>query len=149
EVAERSGQEIVEEFDPNLPSIYVHPGYIRQMFDNLLKNAVKFSPGGGRITVRIEDRCVAVRVQVYDQGIGIPREEQEKIGCRDFQVAGSMTCQYGGTGLGLAVVKRIVEKHEGRVSVESEPGRGSTFTVVLPKLSPPEVPDAREEPLER
>jgi len=144
EVAERSGLEIVEEFDPNLPSIYVHPDYIRQMFDNLLKNAVKFSPGGGRITVRIEDRGVAVRVQVSDQGIGIPREEQEKIWWRFYQVDGSMTRQYGGTGLGLAVVKRIVEKHEGRVSVESEPGRGSTFTVVLPKLSPPEVPDARE-----
>lgn len=138
-LAERNGVEIVEAFEPDLPSIYAHPGYIRQVFDNLLKNAVKFSPDGGRITVSIEDRGAALRVRVADEGIGIPREEQEKIWWRFYQVDGSMTRQYGGTGLGLAVVKRIVEKHDGRVEVESEPGRGSTFTVVLPKLSPSEV----------
>lgn len=106
---------------------------IRQVFDNLLDNAIKFSPDSGTITVLIEDIETAVQVTVRDQGIGIPQDEHDKIWRRFYQVDGSMTRTFGGTGLGLAIVQEIIKGHNGRVWVESTPGKGSTFCFILPK----------------
>jgi PAS domain S-box-containing protein len=131
--AEENNLEIVTRFGSNLPRVNVDPQQIERVFDNLLSNAVKFSPDGGTITVTIEDIGPAIKTSVIDPGIGIPAHEHGKIWRRFYQVDGSMTRQYGGTGLGLAVVKQTVEGHGGRIWVESEIGQGSTFSFILPK----------------
>ena len=137
EIARRRGIEIVTRFDGGLPEIIADRGLLLEVFDNLLGNAIKFSPNGGTITLTIRELETAVQVSIVDQGIGIPPEEQEKIWDRFYQVDGTTTRQYGGMGLGLSIVKRIIEKHGGRVWVESEPGRGSTFSFILPRNTAP------------
>jgi signal transduction histidine kinase len=103
---------------------------VKQILFNLLSNAVKFTPGGGKVTLatRVADEQVVISVR--DTGIGISPEDQEKIFEEFYQVGASRTQE--GTGLGLALTRRLVELHHGRLDVESEPGVGSTFTVTLP-----------------
>ena len=108
-----------------------------QVFDNLIGNAIKFSPGGGTITVRVDDVDDCWRVGVHDTGIGIPEDKLERIFERFYQVDGSTTRRFGGTGLGLAIAKEIVEDNEGRIWAESVLGEGSTFFVALPKANEP------------
>jgi PAS domain S-box-containing protein len=115
------------------------PGLIRadrermtQAFVNLLGNAIKFSPRGGRIEFAAERTAGSVLFRVKDEGRGIPREKLETIFERFVQVDASDAREKGGTGLGLAICRSIVEQHGGRVWAESEPGRGSTFYVQLP-----------------
>ena len=104
---------------------------IERVVQNLLSNAVKYSPDGGEVLVRVRtvgDRAV---VTVSDRGIGIPPAELERIFAR-FYRGSNVTTHISGTGIGLTLVRQIVEQHGGNVSVESEPGRGSTFRVALP-----------------
>ncbi len=116
-----------------LPRVIADLGGIAQVLDLLLDNAVKFTPEGGRI-------CLAARpvtgeefveISVSDTGIGIPEDQLEKIFQHFYQVDSSATRQYGGTGLGLALAKRIVEGHGSRIQVESRVGQGSTFRFLL------------------
>jgi len=100
--------------------------------DNLVDNAIKFTSAGGKISLRFWKEEGYGVLEVSDTGIGIPKEHQKHIFERFYQVDGSMTRRYGGTGLGLALVKEIIEAHGGQVSVESEPRKGSTFRVRLP-----------------
>jgi signal transduction histidine kinase len=103
---------------------------VKQILFNLLSNAVKFTPSGGAITLaaRVADGELVISVQ--DTGIGISAEDQEKIFEEFYQVGASRTQE--GTGLGLALTRRLVELHHGQLTVESEPGVGSTFTVTMP-----------------
>jgi len=119
-----------------LPLIYGDRGRLTQVLDNLLGNAIKFSPDGGTIMVRAYPVHEAVKVEVTDQGIGIPADELDKIFERFYQVDGSSKRRFSGTGLGLAIVQRIVEGHNGKIWVESEMGKGSTFFFTIPALSP-------------
>ena len=105
---------------------------IVQAFVNLLGNAIKFSPRGGRIEFAAERTSAGVLFRVKDEGRGIPREKLETIFERFVQVDASDAREKGGTGLGLAICRTIIEQHAGRVWAESEPGRGSTFYVQLP-----------------
>jgi len=105
---------------------------LSQIFDNLIENAIKFSPQGGTITVRLCNGQGHVRADVIDEGIGIPQDKQSRIFERFYQVDGSSTRQFGGTGLGLAIVQEIVEAHGGTISVASELGAGSTFSFTIP-----------------
>lgn len=107
---------------------------LRQVFDHLLDNAIKFSPNGGQVQVRLLQKEKMACVQVQDEGIGVPLEHLSHIFDRFYQVNGSSTRRFGGTGLGLALVKEVVEAHGGAVWVESgeESRRGSTFSVFLP-----------------
>ncbi len=107
-----------------------------QAFVNLLGNAIKFSPRGGRIEFAAERTSGGVLFRVKDEGRGIPKEKLETIFERFVQVDASDAREKGGTGLGLAICRTIVEQHGGRVWAESEPGRGSTFYVQLPVPSP-------------
>jgi two-component system, OmpR family, sensor histidine kinase VicK len=108
-------------------------GRVNQVLDNLIGNAIKFSPDGGVITVRMEDYQDEVVVSVADEGIGLPLDKIERIFDRFYQIDGSSRRRFGGTGLGLAIVKRIVEAHNGRIWVESEVNAGSVFIFALPK----------------
>lgn len=121
----------------DLPLVQADPGRLGQVFDNLLGNAIKFSPAGKSITVQVLREGNFVRADVEDQGIGIPADKLDQIFDRFYQVDGSTTRRYSGTGLGLAIVKTIVESHGGQVIVESEVGVGSTFSIILP--IPPQV----------
>jgi signal transduction histidine kinase/DNA-binding response OmpR family regulator len=107
---------------------------LSQALHQLLDNACKFSPEDTVVTVAVwvdSDEGVMC-ISVTDQGIGIPPEEHERIFERFYQVDGGLTRRYGGTGLGLALVKEVVEAHRGRITVESAVGEGSTFTMYLP-----------------
>ena len=118
--------------------------WVRQILVNLIGNAIKFTERGG-VTTRLsvcdeaKGRCLLLSVQ--DSGVGIPAEQRERIFQRFTQVDGSHTRRYGGTGLGLAITRELVERMGGRVWVESEEGRGSTFHLTL-DLPPAEAPEA-------
>ena len=100
---------------------------IAQVVANLLSNAIKYSPAGGEIELRAESRDGVARVSVSDPGLGIPAEQQRKIFMKFFRVDSSDTRQIGGTGLGLALCREIVQAHGGRIGFESVEGQGSTF----------------------
>ena len=112
---------------------------MRQLALHLASNAVKFTPPGGTVTLRLSGDAREVTLRVEDTGIGIPEESLEKIFERFYQVDSSLVRRYGGTGLGLAICKSIVEWHGGRIFAESTPGRGSCFTVTLPRRTGPRV----------
>ena len=141
--------QFVLETGENLPSIQGDRNRLNQVFDNLLDNAVKFSPQGGTISVRIhtvtshappgpaqERGEPGVDVTVSDQGIGIPSLQLEHIWKRFYQIDGSSTRRFGGVGLGLAIVRNIVHAHGGTIEVESHEGVGSTFRFILPVCRP-------------
>ncbi|MGB0384616.1 MAG: ATP-binding protein [Ardenticatenaceae bacterium] len=106
---------------------------IEQVFHNLMANAIKFTPPGGRVSVEGWMNSQMAEMVVRDTGIGIPKAEQERIFERFYQVDASQTRQYGGTGLGLAICKHIVERHGGHIWVESNEGGGSAFHFTLPR----------------
>ncbi len=105
---------------------------IEQIFHNLMANAIKFTPEGGRVSVEGFMDGNFAQILVRDTGIGIPKAEQERIFERFHQVDASQTRKYGGTGLGLAICKHIVERHGGRIWAESNPGGGSILHFTLP-----------------
>lgn len=106
---------------------------MRQLVINLLHNAVKFTPEGGNVWIRLRDETISARIIVEDDGIGIPEDQIDKIFDRFHQGDGSTTRRHGGSGLGLAICKNIVEWHDGRIWVENLMKRGAKFTAVLPK----------------
>ncbi|MHB9155102.1 MAG: ATP-binding protein [Endomicrobiales bacterium] len=111
---------------------------IKQVLVNLIDNAVKYTPEGGWVNVGCRDEGDGkVRISVSDCGIGIPPELQGRIFDKFYQVDGSMTREKEGFGLGLAIVQTIVQKHGGEICVSSEPGKGATFEVVLPRRGIP------------
>jgi signal transduction histidine kinase len=123
--------EIVTEVTPDLPIIVADPVRISQIFNNLVSNAVKFSEQG-TISVRAYRIDGWLSVDVKDEGIGINPEDKEKIFERFTQADGLTTRRAEGTGLGLPITYHLVAMHGGTISVQSEPGKGSTFTVQLP-----------------
>ena len=106
---------------------------LTSMFSNLVENAVKYTPVGGRVEVTAESDESEVVVRVSDTGIGIPEKSLARIFERFYRVDKARSKETGGTGLGLSIVRHIAENHGGRVTVESVPGEGSTFTVRLPR----------------
>ncbi len=124
---------LVVDFPAALPSVRGDVSRLQEVLQNLLDNAVQYTPSGGRITVRAaaaNDKQVAI--SVADTGIGIPQFEQQRIFERFYRVDAARSREVGGTGLGLSIARHFVEAHGGRLTVESEVGRGSTFTVFLP-----------------
>ncbi len=107
-------------------------GRLRQMFLNLIDNAIKYTPEGGAVSLSIERQNGAALFRVEDTGIGIPREDIAKVFDRFYRVDKARSREIGGTGLGLAIAKWIAELHRGRIGVTSEVDRGSVFTVELP-----------------
>ena len=116
-----------------IPPFFGDAMALDQAFRNLLDNAIKFTPNGGRVRVALDDDPSRLILRVEDSGIGIPAEALDKIFVPFYQVDSSLARPHPGAGLGLAIVKHVVEAHDGQVSVRSAPGSGSTFTVVLPR----------------
>jgi protein-histidine pros-kinase len=122
------------EVDEEARKVVVDAGRVKQILYNYLSNAIKFTPEGGRILVRVASESPSLfRIDVEDTGIGIPSEQLGKLFVEFQQLDASVAKQHQGTGLGLALTKRIVEAHGGRVAVRSTPGSGSTFSAVLPR----------------
>lgn len=115
----------------NMPALHVNPLGIRQMLDNLIGNAIKYTPEGGSIRVYISTQNKQTILKIEDTGLGILPEEQTHV-FEKFYRASNAPDNVEGSGLGLAIVKSIVDRHQGRVWVESTTGGGSTFTVLLP-----------------
>ena len=109
---------------------------IRQIFDNLIDNAIKYTPEGGTVRVSCRETDQDVTVVVADTGIGIPREDLPRIFERFYRVDKARSRELGGTGLGLSIVKHLIQSLDGRIRVTSRVGTGSEFTVQLPKATP-------------
>ncbi|CAH1192991.1 Adaptive-response sensory-kinase SasA [Paenibacillus auburnensis] len=107
---------------------------LNQVWTNIIGNSIKFTPDGGVITVSILQENGDVTVRISDTGIGISQEDQQRIFERFFKADRSHSRQYGGSGMGLAIVKQIVLLHQGSIRVESEPGRGTVIIVTLPLI---------------
>ena len=134
--AEAKGQALTLRIDPRLPHVYRGlPLQLRQVLVNLIANAVTLTPAGHiAVTATLlarEDNRVTMTLAVRDDGVGIPKEAQEGIFEVFTQADGSVTRRYGGTGLGLVIAKHLVELMNGTITLESEPGKGSTFAVTL------------------
>jgi len=130
--AHNKGLELVWIIDPNLPARLIgDPGRLRQVLVNLLGNAIKFTHSG-EVGLRVSMEAVVgdeveLHFRVYDTGVGIPQDKQDRIFDAFVQADGSVTRQFGGTGLGLSICKHLVELFQGQIWVKSEVGRGSTF----------------------
>jgi signal transduction histidine kinase len=115
-----------------VPAVNGEPTRLAQLLDNLLSNAIKFTPGGGRVSVRLRAAAGTVRLEVSDTGIGMSAAERERLFERFYRAQSALERQIQGTGLGLYISRAIVDAHGGRIGVESEQGRGTTFVVDLP-----------------
>ncbi len=106
--------------------------FIDQAITNILDNAIKYTPAGGRVSVSLQSIAAEAVISVEDTGIGIAPQDKERIFERFYRVDKARSRELGGTGLGLAIVRHIVLVHKGRIEVDSQPGRGTTFRIVLP-----------------
>jgi protein-histidine pros-kinase len=135
------------EIEAGLTEITVDPGKLKQVLQNYLSNALKFSHDKGRVTVRVRaENDRAFRLEVEDEGIGIKPEDLGRLFVEFQQLDGGTAKQYPGTGLGLALTKRLVESQGGEVGVRSEPGRGSVFFAVLPRVVRVDDAQAKRDP---
>jgi signal transduction histidine kinase len=162
-LVQKKGQSFTVEFADDLPSLCGDERKIQQTLLNLLANANKFTPAGGMIQVKarhfsswkhLEDEALwwrriegarvhfengAVEITVSDNGVGIPPDHLERVFDMFHQADSSSTRNFGGTGLGLALARKFIELHHGRIWVESDLGKGAIFTVILPVVKDPEL----------
>jgi signal transduction histidine kinase len=123
---------VVERLEEGIPDLWLDRNQSVKIFSNLISNAVKFAPQEGEIVITTSAKEGVVEATVLDKGIGIKKEDQEIIFDRFRQLDGSPTRRHGGVGLGLDLVKRLVEKMEGKIRLESTPGQGSSFYISFP-----------------
>ena len=124
--------ELVRDYPINSVWIEIDTDKMTQVIDNILNNAIKYSPDGGKITVNMKTTDDQMILSISDQGLGIPKEDLPKIFDRFYRVDKARSRAQGGTGLGLAIAKEIIKQHKGFIWAKSEYGKGSTFTIVLP-----------------
>jgi PAS domain S-box-containing protein len=132
---------------PSMPRVRADPDKLRQVLINLVENAIKYSPGGGPVELRIEAEDSRVRFAVRDEGLGISAQEHQRIFDKFYRVDPHLTRGVGGTGLGLYVCKELAHRMGGRISLESEPGVGSTFYLDLSLLEAEAAAQKPERPL--
>ena len=142
-LAEKKNIELRSQLDEGVPLLRQDVVKLQQILSNLLSNAIKFTPEGGRVLLRTETDGGYLAVTVADTGVGIALEEQELVFEKFRQAGNPLTRQHAGTGLGLSIVRELSKLLGGEVSLQSELGRGSTFTVRLPlHLPAPPAPPA-------
>jgi signal transduction histidine kinase len=139
--AQAENKKIDLQFSPpsKISLIHADRNSMEGIFTNLISNAIKYTPEGGAVFVQLGEEGGFVKASVSDTGIGIKREDLSRIFDKFYRVKSSETRQIVGTGLGLSIVKSIVDAHLGSISVESEEGGGTTFTILLPKESNPSM----------
>jgi PAS domain S-box-containing protein len=130
--AEEKGIAITSEIAEELPSFSGDRGGVEAIFVNLISNAIKYTPKGGNVNVSLNKEAKGIRLMVTDTGMGIPPEDIDQIFEKFYRIKTEQTRSISGSGLGLSIVKGIVEAHSGAVHVESEVGNGTTFIVSLP-----------------
>ncbi|PKQ29013.1 MAG: hypothetical protein CVT60_07565 [Actinobacteria bacterium HGW-Actinobacteria-10] len=130
--ADQSGVTLEAHVGQDVPQAAADRDRVGQILMNLVSNAIKYSPGGGHVTIRLAHADGCVQVDVSDTGIGIAEEDQHQLFTKFFRVDSSLTREIGGTGLGLSIVKSVVELHGGRIWATSVEGEGSTFSFTLP-----------------
>jgi signal transduction histidine kinase len=135
-VAAQRRLSIIRRVAPDLPVIMADSDLLTRAVTNLISNAIKYSPAGKEITINARAEGQALRIEVVDQGYGIPAADLERIFEKFYRVSRAEDTDVQGTGLGLAFVREIVELHGGRVTVSSVAGSGSTFSLLLPLLNP-------------
>ncbi|HHW02370.1 MAG TPA: cell wall metabolism sensor histidine kinase WalK [Thermoanaerobacterales bacterium] len=116
------------------PDIFADRDKIEQVFQNILSNAIKYTPEGGKIFIKLESMDGRVRIIFGDTGIGIPKEDLPRLFERFYRVDKTRSRELGGTGLGLSIAKEIVEAHDGSIAIDSELGRGTRVTILLPAV---------------
>lgn len=124
--------EIIRDYPVNSIWVEIDTDKMTQVVDNILNNAIKYSPDGGQITVSMKTTDSQLIVSISDQGLGIPKKDLPLIFDRFYRVDKARSRAQGGTGLGLSIAKEIVKQHNGFIWAKSEYGKGSTFTIVLP-----------------
>jgi signal transduction histidine kinase len=139
-LAAQAGVTVAAEIVPGLETVEGDVAGLRQLVGNLVSNAVRYTPRGGRVAVRLQRADAGLRLEVEDTGIGIPKDDLSRIFEEFFRSANARGHTSDGTGLGLSIVRAVAEQHGGKVSVESEPGRGTRFTVNLPLKPPADTP---------
>ena len=143
---EYEAKEIVVTVDTEkeMPTVYWDFHKMLQVFQNLLDNALKFTPAGGKISLSANSKSDFIELRIVDNGIGIPKDRLDQIFERFYQVDSSSTRRYGGSGLGLSIVREIIVAHNGKVFVESDEGKGTRFLILVPIGEPdqPKYPDA-------
>lgn len=130
--AAQAGIELVVDVAAGLPALFADSARLHQVLANLVGNAVKFTPRGGRITISAKASSEAIEIAVTDSGLGIARDSLPRVFDRFWQAEDVLTRKSGGSGLGLSIARDLVEAHAGTLTVESELGKGSRFTVRLP-----------------
>ncbi|RJR22478.1 MAG: response regulator [Desulfobacteraceae bacterium] len=118
----------------DLKEVSADPAQIDEVLNNLITNAINYSPDGGEVTVTASTAGEHIEIKVKDQGVGIPKEEISRVFEKFYRVKNPRTRKVMGTGLGLSIVKGIVEAHHGTISLESEMDKGTTFTILLPTI---------------
>ena len=129
---EEKKYELVRDYPINSVWIEIDTDKMTQVIDNILNNAIKYSPDGGKITVSMKTTDDQMILSISDQGLGIPKQDLPKIFDRFYRVDRARSRAQGGTGLGLAIAKEIIKQHKGFIWAKSEYGKGSTFTILLP-----------------
>ena len=124
--------ELVRDYPINSVWIEIDTDKMTQVIDNILNNAIKYSPDGGKITVSMKTTDDQMILSIKDQGLGIPKQDLPKIFDRFYRVDRARSRAQGGTGLGLAIAQELIKQHNGFIWAKSEYGKGSTFTIVLP-----------------
>ncbi len=132
--AQNQKVELQLETDGEIPFIQADRRSMEEVFNNLISNAINYSPDGGQVTVKLAPRENFLEILVRDTGVGIDPEELPKIFDKFYRVKHHKTRQVVGTGLGLAIVKGVIDSHRGSIDVQSEPGAGTTFRILLPTM---------------
>jgi signal transduction histidine kinase len=131
-LAQKKNIDLRGQLEPGIPLLRQDPGKLQQILANLLSNAIKFTPEGGRVLLKAQADALHLVLTVTDTGVGIALEEQELVFERFRQAANPLTREHAGTGLGLSIVRELCKLLGGEVTLKSELGRGSAFTVRLP-----------------
>ena len=127
-----SGFDVQTNIQPDSPAVLIDREAMAQAISNLVDNAIKYSGEVKQISIKTATRGSDLSIEIADHGIGIPRAEQAKVFEKFYRVGNGLVHDVKGSGLGLSLVKHIVEAHKGAITVESDAGKGSRFTILLP-----------------